>query len=125
MIYYNKPLNGYEIIYYAKELKIPDFKIYYPKQKITTRSGIINLSVKGSHYVCFYDNYYFDSFCAHIPTWIKNQLLKKYEYMETYISSYPIQKVTQSNCGWFCLYFLYNIGVIKETYQNIITNLID
>ena len=124
MIDFNIPLNGYDILNYAKALQISDFNIYYPFNNFETNAGVINLSINGSHYVAYYKNWYFDSFLTPPPEWIKQQPIEIYGYLDAYISPYSIQKVTESNCGWFCLHFLYQMSVLKRPYIDVITELI-
>ena len=47
-------MNGYEVLYVAYELKINNLEIYFPHQKLKTEYGVINLTKRGSHYVCYY-----------------------------------------------------------------------
>ena len=73
--------------------------------KLTSKQGIINLTdnyKKGTHFVAFYENKYFDSFCIEPPKIISNQLG---DMCECYISSHPIQNINDQNCGSYCLYF--------------------
>ena len=81
----------------------------------TTASGIVNLHpTKGTHWVMFVNEFYFDSYgCPH-PTNILNHI-KKGLYSE-----YQIQK-NDSYCAAYCLYVLYLTQTIG--FKNAVLNL--
>ena len=75
--------------------------VYIRDDKFTTDSGIVNLHpIKGTHWVVFVNEYYFDSYGCPPPTNILNHI-KKGIY-----SKYQIQK-DDSYCAAYCLYVLY------------------
>ena len=66
----NKATKGSKLLEVANKIGLKDFRLYIRKDKLTSKQGIINLTddyKKGSHFVAFYDNNYFDSFCAEPP----------------------------------------------------------
>ena len=72
--------------------------------KLTTKQGIINLdNKKGTHWVCYYKNNYFDSFGVKHPKIIERQL------KPLIFSTYNIQKINENLCASYCLYILYLI----------------
>ena len=88
--------------------------------KLTSKQGIVNLTdnyKKGTHFVAFYENKYFDSFCIEPPKIISNQLG---DMCECYISSHPIQNINDQNCGSYCLYFLDLLQNKKLSFQQAI-----
>ena len=68
-------------------------------------SGIINLRPsKGKHSVCFFGNYYFDSYGCAPPKIEPNYIKSKHD--KSVYSEYEIQR-NNNLCGSFCLYNLY------------------
>ena len=86
-----------------------DFDIYFKTDILTTKQGIINLSKKGTHWVCYYNNFYFDSYGVKPPKNIEQQL-KPLIY-----STFKIQgsECNDKKCASYCLYFLYLVNVIQ------------
>ena len=101
-----------------------DFNIYIRTHKLTSKQGIINLTdnySKGTHFVAFYENKYFDSFCVQPPKIISNQLG---DICECYISSHPVQNINDQNCASYCLYFLDLMQNKKLSFQQAIIYII-
>ena len=118
----NKSTKGSKLVEIANELDLKDFNIYIRTDKLTSTQGIVQLTdnyKKGTHFVAFYNNKYFDSFCSEPPKFITNQLVEKSPNQtgETYISSHPIQKINDQICGSYCLYFLDLMRNKKLSYQ--------
>ena len=89
--------------------------IYMRDDKFTTTSGIVNLHpTKGTHWVMFTNQNYFDSYGCPPPTNILNHI-KKGIYSE-----YQIQK-DDSYCAACCLYVLYLTQIIG--FKNAVLNL--
>ena len=89
--------------------------IYMRDDKFITTSGIVNLHpTKGTHWVMFVNEFYFDSYGCPPPTNILNHI-KKGIYSE-----YQIQ-TNDSYCAAFCLYVLYLTKVIG--FKNAVLNL--
>ena len=89
--------------------------IYMRDDKFITTSGIVNLHpTKGTHWVMFINEYYFDSYGCPPPTSILNYI-KKAIYSE-----YQIQK-NDSYCAAYCLYVLYLTQIIG--FKNAVLNL--
>ena len=77
----NEATKGSKLVEVASKLKLKDFNIYIRTDKLNSKQGIINLTdnySKGTHFVAFYENKYFDSFCAECPIIISNQLIKNH-----------------------------------------------
>ena len=76
--------------------------IYMRDDKFTTTSGIVNLHpTKGTHWVMFVNEFYFDSYGCPPPLNITKQI------NNGIYSEYQIQKV-DSYCAAYCLYVLYH-----------------
>ena len=62
----NEATKSSKLVDVANKLKLKDFNIYIRTDKLTSKQGIINLTdnyKKGTHFIAFYENKYFDSFC--------------------------------------------------------------
>lgn len=99
-----KPLTNFELEDAAKKLKIKNFRGVFSRDEIPANlrekeCGIINLDDSdgpGTHWVCFWRNYYFDSFGLAPPL----ELSKRGEF------SYPTEQIQSRNdiiCGHLCL----------------------
>ena len=107
----NKALSNHELIEYIKQLKIKHFRGVFmrddlPKKKRTKECGIVNLADSlsdGTHWVCYFNHYYFDSYGLPPPLEIVEYLEDNLEY-----NIYQTQKSGQI-CGHLCLYFLNRI----------------
>ena len=85
--------------------KIYNYKIYPRDSKITSDRGFVNIDngeKGGTHWVCFYKNYYFDSFGGSPDKFLLNQLPKPIIY-----HNFKIQNINSNLCGSYCLYFFY------------------
>ena len=80
--------------------------IYMRDDKFTTTSGIVNLHpTKGTHWVMFINEYYFDSYGCPPPLNITKQI------NNGIYSEYQFQK-DDSYCAAYCLYVLYLTNII-------------
>ena len=101
----NEATSNLKIEQILSELKI-SAKVYMRDDKFTTKIGIVNLHpTKGTHWVMFVDENYFDSYGCPPPKNVVNQINKG-----TY-SEYQIQK-NDSYCAAYCLYVLYLTQII-------------
>ena len=111
-------LSNFDIINYAKQLGIKNFRGVYmrdtlPKIIKTNESGIVNLepeSENGSHWICYFkkakESYYFDSYgldpCNELKTYLKGKRLNP-----VVCSTFEIQKFNTMICGQLSIYVLY------------------
>ena len=92
-----------------KQLNL-DCPITMRDDPIFSHSGIINLHpFRGTHWVCFFNEYYFDSYACPPPQNILNYIKSKFG--KCIYSTYQIQK-HDSLCGAYCLYILYLSHII-------------
>lgn len=112
-----RALYDYELIKYAKQFKIPNFRNVFmrdtlPQYPHKDECGIVNLDLnknRGTHWVAYIKSgntaNYFDSFGDLKPP----KELVKYLGKNTRIkyNSGKYQNYDQSNCGHLCLEFLY------------------
>ena len=111
LIIENKSLSNYELVDYIKQLKIKNFRGIFmrdnlPKKKRINECGIVNLDdsfSNGTHWVCYYNGYYFDSYGLSPPLEIIDYLGFNLEH-----NIYQIQK-SGKIFGHLCLYFLNRI----------------
>ena len=91
---------------------------------LNSNCGIVNLHpIKGTHWVCFINKYYFDSNGIYPPENIFNYIKSKFG--KCIYSTYQIQK-RDSLCGAYCFYILYLsqiIGFKKAVLDLILSNL--
>ena len=88
--------------------------IYMRDDKFTTTSGIVNLHpTKGTHWVMFTNQNYFDSYGCPPPLNITKQI------NNGIYSEYQIQK-DDSYCAAYCLYVLYLTNIID--FKNAVLN---
>ena len=83
-----KALTNHELIEYIKKLKIKHFRGVFmrdnlAKKKRTKECGIVNLADSlshGTHWVCYFNNYYFDTYGLSPPLEIVEYLGDNLEY---------------------------------------------
>ena len=89
--------------------------IYMRDDKFTTTRGIVNLHpTKGTHWVMFVNEFYFDSYGCPPPLNITKQI------NNGIYSEYQIKK-DDSYCAAYCLYVLYLTQIIG--FKNAVLNL--
>jgi hypothetical protein len=106
----------------SKILKIKNLYILtkdYIKKPLKNGNYIINLdnhNGQGTHWVSFIKKddiiYYFDSFGLPPP----EQILKINE-TKIYYNVYNIQDIEETSCGFYCLYFIYNMKIYNNDYK--------
>jgi len=109
----------------ARILKISNLRVLSKNDIIKPlKDGnyIINLdkpSGKGTHWTAFIkkDNiiYYFDPFGMPPP----NEILKINDKM-IYYNMYNIQDINEETCGYYCLYFIYNMILNNYDYKKML-----
>ena len=133
-----KPLTNFDLIDYAKELKIPHFRGVFmrdmlPKRIRVKECCILNLNTSqqnGSHWVAYYknakDRVYFDSFGCITPIELQQYMKTKTEFVNNINciqrNTEQIQKPNTNICGHLCLYVLKTLSNDKN-FQSIINSL--
>ena len=116
----DKVLTNFDLIQYAKELGIPNFRGVFMRDTLPNKPhkeecGIVNLNKsreKGSHWVCYYkkglDRVYFDSFGQITPVEIREYLKSRKERGIGVIQRNTdiVQPYNTSICGHLCLFVL-------------------
>lgn len=125
-----KALSETNLLDFAKQLKIPNFRGVFmrdtlPDKPLNMECGILNLDIqrgKGTHWTCWSKNknncYYFDSYGLMPPTEFEN-----YIKSDLIINTYKIQKENDVICGQLCLYVLYKLLVLKKEFNEILLGL--
>ena len=120
-----KPLTNYELLKYVKLFNIKNFRGVFmrdtlPKKKSkSSESGIVNLdsnNSQGTHWVCFYDSIYFDSYGLPPPDEVV-QYMRRPPTKDRgsprsliYYNSNEIQDRASVICGHLCLYVLKHLS---------------
>ncbi len=136
-----KGLTNFELVEYAKKLKIKDFRGVFmrdtlPRQPYSKECGIMNFNTskqEGSHWVCYsideHKRIYFDSFGQVTPIELQKYLKTKSEWDTS-------QQVIQRNtdivqhlnthvCGHLCLFVLTSLTREQLSYQDVLNILND
>ena len=83
--------------------------------------GIVNLHPsKGTHWVCYINENYFDSYGVVCPKKLSKSIIKRNGYC--LYSEYQIQK-NDSLCASYCLYILYLTKVLGIDFKSAVLNL--
>ena len=96
-------------------------KIYLRDGPFSSDIGIVNLHPsKGTHWVCYIKDCYFDSYGCPPP----KKLLKyiKIKHKKSIYSEYQIQK-NDSFCASYCLYIIYLVKVLGVDFISAVLNL--
>ena len=100
-------------------------EIYLRDGSFSTDIGIVNLHPsKGTHWVCFINENYFDSYGCSPPKKLCKYIIKRNGYC--LISEYKIQGLTNkpdSYCGSYCLYVIYLTKVLAIDFKSAVLNL--
>ena len=113
------PISNYDILEWVKYLKIKNFKGVFSRDNLKgtikkPECGIINLDDKigfGTHWVCYYNNYYFDPFRMPPPTEVVKYI------PEIQYNNIHYQDTKSVLCGYNCLYFLKSLNDKVKIYD--------
>ena len=101
----NKATSNIKIQQVLSSLSLNDVRIYLRDGPLKSDTGIVNLHPsRGSHWVCYIKENYFDSYGCVCPKKLSKFIIKRNGYC--LYSDYQIQK-SDSFCGSNCLYILY------------------
>ena len=102
-------------------LSLNDVVIYLRDGPFESDIGIVNLHPsKGSHWVCYINENYFDSYGCVCPKSLSKFIIKQNSYC--LYSEYQIQK-NDSYCASYCLYIIYLTKVIGIDFKSAVLNL--
>ena len=98
-----------------------DFDIYLRDRAFSNDIGIVNLHPsKGTHWVCYINEKYFDSYGCVCPKKLSKFIIKRKGYC--LYSEYKIQ-TNDIFCGSFCLYIKYLTKVTRIDFKSAVLNL--
>ena len=95
--------------------------IYMRDGPFSSDIGIVNLHPsKGTHWVCYINEYYFDSYGVVCSKKLSKFIIKRNGYC--IYSEYQIQK-NDSLCSSYCLYIIYLTKVLGIDFKSAVLNL--
>ena len=98
-----------------------DVGIYLRDGPFKSDIGVVNLHPsKGSHWICYINENYFDSYGVVCPKKLSKFIIKRNGYC--LCSEYQIQK-EDSFCGSYCLYIIYLTKVLGIDFKSAVLNL--
>ena len=117
----NKATSNIKIQQILSCLGLSDVGIYLRDGLFSTDVGIVNLHpLKGTHWVCYINENYFDSYGCVCPKKLSKFIIKRKGYC--LYSEYQIQK-NDSYCASYCLYILYLTKVLGIDFMSAVLNL--
>ena len=117
----NKPISNVKIQQVLLSLSLKDVGIYLRDGSFSSDIGIVNLHPsKGTHWVCYINENYFDSYGVVCPKKLTKFIIKRNGYC--LYSEYQKQK-NDSFCASYCLYIIYLTKVLGIEFKSAILNL--
>ena len=117
----NKATSNIKIQKVLTTIGLDNVGIYLRDGPFQTNIGIVNLHpLKGTHWVCYIKENYFDSFGVVCPKKLSKFIIKRNGYC--LYSEYQIQK-NDSFCGSYCLYIIYLTKVLGIDFKSAVLNL--
>ena len=117
----NKSTSNIKIQQVLSSLGLNDIGVYLRDGPFKSVIGIVNLHPsKGTHWVCYINENYFDSYGIVCPKKLSNFIIKQNGYC--LYSEYQIQK-NDSFCASYCLYIIYLIKLLGIDFKSAVLNL--
>ena len=117
----NKATSNIKIQQVLSYLGLSDVGIYLRDGLFLSDIGIVNLHpLKGSHWVAYINENYFDSYGCVPPKKLSKFIIKRNGYC--LYSEYQIQK-NDSYCASYCLYIIYLTKLIGIDFKSAVLNL--
>ena len=117
----NKATSNMKIQQVLSSLSLNDVGIYLRDGLFKSDIGIVNLHPsKGTHWVCYVNENYFDSYGCISPKKLSKFIIKRNGYC--LYSEYQIQK-NDSFCASYCLYIIYLVKVLGLDFKSAVLNL--
>ena len=117
----NKATSNIKIQQVLDSIGLDNVNIYLRDGPFKSDIGIVNLHpFKGTHWVCYINENYFDSYGIVCPKQLSKSIIKRNGYC--LYSEYQIQK-NDSYCASYCLYIIYLTKVIGLDFKNSVLNL--
>ena len=117
----NKATSNIKIRQVLSSLSLNDVGIYLRDGLFESDIGIVNLHpFRGSHWVCYINENYFDSYGCSPPQKLSKFIIKRNDHC--LYSEYQIQK-NDSLCASYCLYIIYLTKVSGIDFKSAVLNL--
>ena len=117
----NKATSNVEINRVLSSLDLNDVWIYLRDGPFKSVNGIVNLHPsKGTHWVCYINESYFDSYGCVPPRKFSKFIVKRNGYC--LYSEYQIQK-NDSFCASYCLFIIYLTKMVGIDFKSAVLNL--
>ena len=117
----NKATSNIKIQQVLSSLSLKDVGIYLRDGPFSSNFGIVNLHpFKGTHWVCYINENYFDSHGCVCPKKLTKFIIKRNKY--SFYSEYQKQK-NDSFCASYCLYLIYLTKVLGIAFKSAVLNL--
>ena len=117
----NKATSNIKIQNILSSLSLNDVGIYLRDGPFNSDIGIVNLQPsKGTHWVCYINENYFDSYDCVCPKKLSKFIIKGKGYC--IYSEYQIQK-NDSFCASYCLYIIYLTKIVGIDFKSAVLNL--
>ena len=117
----NKATSNIKIQQVLSSLSLNDVGIYLRDGPFESDIGFVNLHPsKGTHWVCYINEIYFDSYGCVSPKKLSKFIIKRNGYC--LYSEYQIQKI-DSYCASYCLYIIYLTKVLGIDFKSAVLNL--
>ena len=117
----NKATSNIKIQQVLDSIGLKNVGIYLRDGLFESNIGIVNLhQSKGTHWVCYINENYFDSYGCVPPKKLSKFIIKRNKYC--LYSEYQIQK-NDSFCASYCLYIIYLTKVLGIDFKSSVLNL--
>ena len=117
----NEPTSNIKIQNILSSLSLNDVGIFLRDGPFSSDIGIVNLHPsKGTHWVCYINGNYFDSYGCSPPKKLSKFIIKRNGYC--LYSEYQIQK-NDSFCASYCLYIIYLTKIVGVDFKSAVLNL--
>ena len=117
----NKATSNKKIYQVLDSIGLNNVGIYLRDGPFKSDIGFVNLHPsKGSHWVCYINENYFDSYGCVPPKKLSKFIIKRKGYC--LYSEYQIQK-NDSYCASYCLYIIYLTKVLGIDFKSAVLNL--
>ena len=117
----NKATSNIKIQQVLNSIGLNNVGIYLRDGSFSSDIGIVNLhNFKGTHWVCYINENYFDSYGIICPKKLSKFHIKRNGYCS--YSEYQIQK-NDSYCASYCLYIIYLTKVLDIDFKSAVLNL--
>ena len=117
----NKATSNIKTQQVLSSLSLNDIEIYLRDGPSKSDIGFVNLHPsKGTHWVCYINENYFDSYGCVCPKKLSKFNIKRNGYC--LYSEYQIQK-NDSYCASYCLYIIYLTKVLDIDFKSAVLNL--